>query len=133
MQVKSSSVTADILNYISDGKIHTLQEIADEVDVSKWTVQRHINSLAYRYPIETFCGGINRGGVFLDTKYIVQGKIITLEKLQILDKALILLQKSGCKDVNQKALNELIKDFTPPKTNKEDYLNYYEDQQKQAY
>jgi len=133
MKVKSSSVTADILNYISDGKIHSMQEIADEVEVHINTVQRHIRSLAYRYPIETFCGGINRGGVFLDTKYIVQGKIITLEKLQILDKALILLQKSGCKDVNQKALNELIKDFTPPKTNKEDYLNYYEDQQKQAY
>jgi len=126
LQVKSSSVTADILNYISDGKIHTLQEIADEVDVSKWTVQRHINSLAYRYPINTFCGGIKRGGVILDTKYTVQGKIITLEKLQILKNALNLLQKSDCKDVNQKALNELIRDFTPPTKNKEDYLNYHE-------
>ena len=133
MQTKSSSVTADILNYVSDGKIHSMKQIADEIEVSERTVRRHIRSLAYRYPIETFCGGINRGGVFLDTKYIVQGKIITLEKLQILDKALILLQKSGCKDVNQKALNELIKDFTLPKRNKEDYFNYHEDQQKQAY
>lgn len=114
MDFKSSSVTADILNYISDGKIHTLQEIADEVEVSYSTAKRHIQSLSYRYPIETFCGGINRGGVKLDTKYIVQGKIITNEKLQILGKALALLQDANDYEVNPKLLQELISDFTPP-------------------
>lgn len=114
MDFKSSSVTADILNYISDGKIHTLQEIADEVEVSYSTAKRHIQSLSYRYPIETFCGGINRGGVKLDTKYIVQGKIITNEKLQILGKALALLQDANDYEVNPKLLQELISDFAPP-------------------
>lgn len=126
MDFRSSSVTADILNYISDGRIHTLQEIANEVEVSYSTAKRHIQSLSYRYPIETFCGGINRGGVKLDTKYIVQGKIITNEKLQILDKALSLLQESDAQGVNQRLLEELIKDFAPP-TSKE---TRYEDKQK---
>lgn len=133
MDFKSSSVTADILNYISDGKVHSLQEIADEVEVHKNTVYKHIQSLSYRYPIDTFCGGINRGGVKLDTKYIVQGKIITNEKLQILGKALDLLQKSDCKDIDEKALLELIRDFTPPSKKKEDNVNYHENQQEQVY
>lgn len=120
MEVKSSSVTADILNFISDGKLHTMQEIASEIEVSYCTVQRHIQSLSYRYPIQTFCGGIERGGVILDSKYIVQGKIITNEKLQILGKALDLLQKSNCSDVDKKALFELIRDFTPPTKKKEE-------------
>src|SRR5574344_138051 len=98
MNVKSSSVTADILNIISDCKVHTLQEIADEIEVSKITVYRHIQSLSYRYPIETFCGGINRGGVYLDKSYLYQGKTLTLDELQVINKALALLQK--CKDKN---------------------------------
>ena len=72
MDFKKSSITADILNALSDGKIHTLQEIADEIEVSKITVYRHIQSLSYRYPIQSFCGGINRGGVYLDKDYIYQ-------------------------------------------------------------
>ena len=30
MDLKKSSITADILHVLNDGKIHTLQEIADE-------------------------------------------------------------------------------------------------------
>lgn len=120
MLPKCSSTIADILNILSDGKIHTINQIANEVEVSRSTAKRHLQSLAYRYPIETFCGGIEKGGVILDRRYIVQGKIITNEKLQILGKALDLLQKSDCKDINQNALYELIKDFTPPTNNKED-------------
>ena len=128
MDFRSSSVTADILNYISDGKVHTLQEIANEVEVSYSTAKRHIQSLAYRYPIETFCGGINRGGVKLDTKYIVQGKIITNEKLQILGKALALLQGADDNEANPRLLQDLINDFAPP-TSKE---TKNEDQQEQV-
>ena len=75
MDLKKSSITADILSFISDGQVHTMQEIADEIEVSNCTVQRHIQSLSFRYPIETFHGGDNRGGVFLDKKYLHQGKI----------------------------------------------------------
>lgn len=128
-----SDITADILNFISDGKVHTMNQIAEACEVSKRTVNRHIQSLSYRYPIDTFRGGIDRGGVILDTKYIVQGKIITNEKLQILGKALDLLQKSGCKDIDEKALLELIRDFTPPSKKKEDNVSYHENQQEQVY
>lgn len=112
--MKSADVTADILNCLSDGKIHTLQEIADTVECSYKTAQRHVASLSYRYPIESVFGR-DKQGMKLDTRYIVNGKIITNEKLQILGKALDLLQKSGCDDVNQKALAELISEFSLPK------------------
>ena len=39
MDLRKSSITADILNFISDGKLHTYQEIADEVEVSYSTVR----------------------------------------------------------------------------------------------
>ena len=42
MDLKKSSITADILHVLSDGKVHTLQEIANIVEVSKKTVYRHM-------------------------------------------------------------------------------------------
>lgn len=121
MDLKKSSITADILSLLSDGKVHTLQEIADEVEVSKITVHRHIQSLSYRYPIETFCGGINRGGVYLDKDYIYQGSTLTNDELQLINKALLLLQKQNA-NVDQKLLHNLLNKFSLP-SNKE---NFYE-------
>ena len=114
MDLKKSSITADILNVLSDCKVHTLQEIADIVEVSKWTVQRHIQSLAYRYPIETFRGGDKRGGIQLDKNYLHQGKIRSNDELQLIEKALRLLQKSGGEDVDQELLASLIQEYTLP-------------------
>ena len=107
MDLRKSSITADILNALSDGKVHTMQEIADEVEVSEKTVRRHIQSLAYRYPIETFRGGDKRGGVYLDKKYLHQGKIRSRDELQIISQALELLQKSGS-EVDQELLSSTI-------------------------
>lgn len=115
MDLKKSSITADILNFISDGKVHTMQEIADEVEVSKHTVQRHIQSLSYRYPIDTFHGGDKKGGVILDKKFLFQGKIRSIDELQIITKALRLLQKSQCEDVDRDILNSLLQEYEPPK------------------
>lgn len=112
MDLKKSSITADILNVLSDCKIHTMQEIADIVEVSKITVRRHIQSLSYRYPIQTFCGGINRGGVCLDKDYIHQGKVLTNDELQVINKALTLLQKCGSEDVNPELIVNLLSRFT---------------------
>ena len=114
MDLKKSSITADILHVLHDGKVHTLQEIADEVEASYCTVQRHIQSLSYRYPIETFKGGDKRGGVFLDKSAIHQGKILTRDELQIISKALRLLQESECKDVDNEVLKKLIKEYETP-------------------
>lgn len=113
MKAKASSTCADILNVLSDGKVHTLQEIADDVEVSYHTVQRHIQSLAYRYPIETFRGGDKKGGVYLDKKYLYQGKIRSRDELQIISQALELLQKSGS-DVDQTLLASLIQEYQLP-------------------
>lgn len=68
-----------------------MQEIADEIEVSERTVRRHIQSLSYRYPIETFCGGIERGGVKLDRKYISGDRIFKKDEVEIMIKALELL------------------------------------------
>ena len=116
MDLRKSSITADILNVLSDGKVHTLNEIAEEVEVHRNTVQRHIQSLSYRYPIETFCGGDKKGGVYLDKNYIHNGKIISNDKLQIIGKALELLQKSNDTSVDAELLKELIQDYTPTKS-----------------
>ena len=121
MDLRKSSITADILHVLNDGKVHTLQEIADEVEVSERTVRRHIQSLSYRYPIETFVGGDKRGGVFLDKSAIHQSKILSRDELQIISKALRLLQESECKDVDHEVLKKLIKEYqTPEKQEQED-------------
>ena len=121
MDLKKSSITADILHVLNDGKEHTLIEIAEIVEVSERTVRRHIQSLSYRYPIETFKGGDKRGGVFLDKSAIHQGKILSRDELQIISKALRLLQESECKDVDHEVLKKLIKEYqTPEKQEQED-------------
>ena len=113
MDLRKSSITADILNVLSDGKVHTFNDIAEKVEVHKNTVYRHIQSLSYRYPIETFHGGDSKGGVYLDKKYLHQGKIRSRDELQIISQALELLQKSGC-DVDQKLLASLIQEYKLP-------------------
>lgn len=122
MDLKKSSITADILNVLSDCKVHTMQEIAEIVEVSRQTVVKHIQSLSYRYPIQTFCGGVNRGGVYLDKDYIHQGKILTTDELQVIAKALTMLQNSESEDVNPELIKSLISRFTQP-TNKENYYD----------
>ena len=124
MDLKKSSITADILNILSDCKVHTLQEIADEVEVSKMTVRRHIQSLSYRYPIQTFSGGINRGGVYLDKNYLYQGQMLTRDELQVINKALAMLQNSKGYDVSQEIIINLISKFSLP-SNKEYIDNEY--------
>ena len=91
MDLRASSITADILNVLSDGKKHTMREIAEIVEVSERTVRRHIQSLSFRYPIETFCGGIERGGVWLRKEYCDGTKTFTKKEVEIITKALELL------------------------------------------
>lgn len=121
MDLRNSSITADILNVLSDGKLHKMQVIADKVEVSRQTVHKHIQSLSYRYPIETFVGGRDTGGVKLDNTAIHQGKILSRDELQIISMALRLLQESECKDVDHELLKKLIKEYqTQEKQEQED-------------
>lgn len=115
MDLRKSSITADILNILSDCKIHTINEIADEVEVSRSTVKRHIQSLSFRYPIQSFCGGVNRGGVYLPKNYIYKGRTLTNDELQIIGRALKLLQEfdSNCKV--QEVISSLLDRYSSPK------------------
>lgn len=116
IDLKSRSITADILNILSDGKVHTMTEISVKVEVSRKTVNKHIQSLSYRYPIETFCGGEKRGGVYLDKNYIHQGLMLTNDELQVISQALAMLQNSKGIEVNKELVASLISRFTPPKS-----------------
>ena len=125
MDLRKSSITADILHVLNDGKVHTMTEIAEKVEVHRNTILRHIQSLSYRYPIETFHGGDKRGGVYLDKSAIHQGKILTRDELQIISKALRLLQESKCKDVNQEVLLNLIKEYSEPTKQEQEETDSY--------
>lgn len=111
--MEKTNISADILNILSDGEDHTFQSIADEIEVHRNTVYKHVQILSLRYPIETFCGGANRGGVRLDKKYLYQGKVRSRDELQIISKALRLLQESGC-EVDQETLASLIQEYSLP-------------------
>lgn len=114
MRCQKTSISDDIIFILSDSKIHTLKELAEKIEVSRITIYRHIQSLSYRYPIQTFCGGINRGGVKLDSNYIHNGKLLTNDELQLINKALLLLQKSKSENVNNELLNKLLKVYSRP-------------------
>ena len=117
IDLKSRSITADILNILSDGKLHTMNEISVKVEVSRKTVGKHIQSLSYRYPIETFKGGDkNKGGVYLDKNFIYQGLMLTNDELQVISQALAMLQNSKGIEVNKELVASLISRFTPPKS-----------------
>ena len=117
MDLRSCSITADIINILSDCKLHKTRDIAEQVEVSERTVRKHIQSLSYRYPIQTFCGNKN-GGVKLDENYLHLGKIRSKDELQLIEKALRLLQESGA-DVDQKMLANLIEEYSLPEKLKE--------------
>ena len=114
MNLKKSSITADILHVLSDCKFHTVREIAEKVEIHYNTAYRHIQSLSYRYPIEVFRGGEKKGGVILDKNYLYQGKTLTIDELQIINQALTMLQNSKGIEVNTELLSNLINRFSPP-------------------
>lgn len=93
--MRSRNIQADILDYLSDNKIHSMSKIAEELEVSRMTVYRHIQSLAYRFNIETFKGGIDKGGV----RFIGEQKV-DVEKLTSDDLQLIISKLSSLQDAN---------------------------------
>jgi hypothetical protein len=110
--LRSSSITADVLNILTDCKIHTMQEIADEVEVSKRTVIKHITSLSYRFPIETFHGGDKHGGVFLNKTYIMNGHLLTKTELKFGSKIFNSVQRMDLDNEECRALDGLLRIFT---------------------
>ncbi|MBQ7351850.1 MAG: HTH domain-containing protein [Clostridia bacterium] len=65
--MKKYDVAASILEILEDNEIHSMNEIAEKLELSRLTVFRHIQTLSLHYDIETFKGGQIRGGVRLKT------------------------------------------------------------------
>lgn len=102
----SRNIQADILAMLSDGEVHTLQSIADKVEVSKITVFRHVKSLSYRHNIQTFKGGVDKGGV----RMIIDKKV-TVEKLDDNELHLIIDKLSSMQNATvniKKFINDLV-------------------------
>ena len=118
MGIRSSSIVSDMLFILSDCKVHTIDELANEIEVSRSTIKRYIQSLSYHYPIQSFCGGTIPGGVYLEKGYVYQGKVLTRDELQVINKALTMLQNSENNEVNQELLKALLERFALPE-NKE--------------
>ena len=62
--MRSRYISNRIMAYLQDYERHTLDEIACEIEVSKYTVMRHIHDLSLTNRITTFCGRYS-GGVQL--------------------------------------------------------------------
>lgn len=90
--MRNRNIQADVLNYISDGKLHTTKEIASEIEISQITVKRHIQALSYRFNIETFKGGIDKGGVRLIPDENVKTNYLSEDELQLIVSKLSSLQ-----------------------------------------
>ena len=59
-----------IISLLMDGKKHTITELATNLNVSYKTISRHLNDLSTYYPLTTFIGGRDSGGVQLDNTFI---------------------------------------------------------------
>lgn len=91
----SRNIQADIMSILADCKTHTYQQIADEVEVHKMTVYKHIKALSYRHNIETFRGGIDRGGVRLIPDESIKTNYLKEDELQLIMSKLESLQDSS--------------------------------------
>ncbi len=92
--MRSRNIQAAILEFLSDNKLHNYQSIADEVECSYSTVRRHIEALSYRFNIQTFCGGVDIGGVKLMDKK-VDVNYLKDDELKLIINQLELLQNSN--------------------------------------
>ena len=99
--MRSRYIQSDIIAYLQDGKLHTMQELCDELAISRSTCYRHIIDLSIHYNIQTFVGGRNSSGVRLIPEQKVSVKNLNVDDLQLIISKLSLLQND----------NPRIKDF----------------------
>ncbi len=105
----SRNIQADILAVLADGKLHTYQSIADEIEVHRMTVYKHIQALSYRHNITTFKGGNGMGGVRLVKDKTIKVGYLKDDELQLIIQQLELLQSPNT-NIKQfvKSLSSLI-------------------------
>lgn len=66
--MRSRYIQNEIIEYLSDHKRHTLSEIAEALEVSKYTVLRHIHDLSNTYMVTAYQGRYGGGGQLLSLK-----------------------------------------------------------------
>ena len=94
--MKSSDVSADILYFLSDGKLHNYTEIAKYAECSYSTARRHVNSLAFKNTnIDIFKGGSDKGGVRMKLEQKVSVEKLNTDDLQLIIEMLSLLQNDN--------------------------------------
>ena len=80
--MRKRNIQADIFAVISDGKIWTIKNIAEEIEVHYNTVYRHIHDMAYRLDIRFYTGRLN-GGIQLILERKVSIEKLTNEDIEI--------------------------------------------------
>jgi len=109
----------DVFNILLDFEKHTYQEIATELDVSYKTIQRCVSELSLIFPILTFRGGKENGGVILEKYFVIGDRYITNDELHTIVQALLLMQSNGTDCSN------LLKKLAPSSLDKEiEYENF---------
>lgn len=93
--MRCKNIQNSILYILLDCKKHTISEIAEKVEVSYITAQRHISELSMLYPIETIVGGRGSGGVRMVKSFKLYNKFFNKNELQLILNGLVLLQKNG--------------------------------------
>lgn len=118
--MRSRNIQADIFDCLTDGKFHTTNEIAQKVEASQITVKRHLQSLSYRFNIETFRGGIDHGGIRLRIEDKINMNYLNVHDLQLIKGRLESLQDSNPNIKNfLHSLNSLIEKKGEQKYGKE--------------
>lgn len=104
--MRNKTIQNSILYILLDCKKHTISEIANKVEISYSTAQRHIAELSTLYPILTYVGGRDSGGVQFTNSYKFYEKFFTPNELELILEGLVLLHKDG------KDTTSLIKKFS---------------------
>ncbi len=87
--MRKNYISMRIIEYLSDGKLHTYQEIANGLDIGKNTVVRHIQDLSTDYNIVTYHGGKTKGIQMLGQSRLVLSefeKSVVIEALVSLNR-----------------------------------------------
>ena len=121
--MKKYDVEASILEILEDNEIHSMNEIAEKLEISRLTVFRHIQTLSLHYDIETFKGGQMRGGVRLKTITKIDVSYLSQDDLQNVIGAIGLLQdpQGNIQRLVDNLANRIRKEQEYDRFRKEDY------------
>lgn len=95
--MRSRYIQNDILFYLSDGKPHSSEELAEAIEVSVVTIRRHIKDLSLNYPIVSFVGGVGGGGGYRMLSEIALQ--LTVEDIEVIVDSLEKTNVEGDKNV----------------------------------